>query len=104
MIIGTIALLSILFSDAGEIFLAPKVDKKLKIVIVDKDRKKEAVDLYKTTKKRVSKFEKSVNKTKKNLKKNKTRMSLTDSDAESKSLMIHSLIERKYRHTLQTNG
>ena len=54
MIIGLVTLLSILFSGGPEdIFLIPKADKKIKSVIVDKERQKQAVELFKQTGKKI---------------------------------------------------
>ena len=83
MIISLVTLLIMHFSNGpGEIFLVPDVDKKIKKIIVEKERKKEALALFRTTKKRISKYNKALNKKNKPLKKEKYRASLSDSDIE----------------------
>lgn len=83
MLIGLATLIILLFSDGpGEIFLVPDVDKKIRKVVLDDDRRKEALNLFKTTKKKISTYSKSQTKKSKSLKKDTYRASLSQSDIE----------------------
>ena len=59
MIIGTIALLTILFGGGvGEVFFVDKLEKGIKEFVLDKDRKKEILDDLKTSKAFIKEFNK----------------------------------------------
>ena len=67
MIIGTIALLTILFGGGvGEIFFVDKLEKGIKEFVLDKDRKKEILDDLKTSKAFIKDFNKERNSQMKN--------------------------------------
>lgn len=67
MIVGTIALLTILFGGGvGEIFFVDKLEKGIKEFVLDKDRKKEILDDLKTSKAFIKDFNKERNSQMKN--------------------------------------
>lgn len=81
MIISLVTALVILLSGGpDELFLIPKADKKIKTVIVDDNRKTEALELFKKTKKEIKHFNKELNNDIKRLKNDTYRASLEDGD------------------------
>ena len=83
MIIGLATLLTLLFSDGpGEVFLVPNAEKNIKAIVKDKDKKSQAVELFKSTKKEVKVFDKDFKQQNKQLKKYDYRSSLGQSGVE----------------------
>ncbi len=83
MIISLVTVLVLLLTGGpGEIFLVPKVDKKIKVVVEEKEREKEVLVLFKDTKKEIKSSNKELEKQAKQLKKDKFRDPLSLEEVE----------------------
>ena len=94
MIIGLATLLTLLFSDGpGEVFLVPNAEKNIKAIVKDKDKKGQAVKLFKATKKEVKAFDKDFKQQSKRLNKDDNRTSLGQSGVDQ--LLAETFDKRK---------
>jgi hypothetical protein len=94
MLIGLATLLILLFSGGPEeVFLIPNAEKNLKSIIADKDKKSQAVALFKTTKQEIKAFNKELKQKSKELQNNSYRGNLTEPAV--KQLLKESFEHRK---------
>ncbi len=94
MITGLVTLIIIFFSNVtGEVFLVPNAEKNIKAIVKDKDKKGQAVELFKSTKKEVKAFDKDFKQQNKRLKKDDYRNSLGQSGVEQ--LLAETFDKRK---------
>ena len=94
MITALVTLLIMHFSGGpGEVFLVPNAEKNIKAIVKDKDKKGQAVELFKSTKKEVKAFDKDFKQQNKRLKKDDYRNSLGQSGVEQ--LLAETFDKRK---------
>ena len=113
MLIGLASLLVILFSSGPEeVFLVPNAEKNLKSIIDDKEKKNQAVDLFKITKQEIKAYNKELKQKNKELKNSSYRSSLNESAVEHllkesfenrKDLQSHIIDQRLKIRELLTN-
>jgi len=94
MITALVTLLIMHFSGGpGEVFLIPNAEKNIKATVKDKDKKGQAVELFKSTKKEVKAFNKDFKQQNKRLKKDDYRNSLGQSGVDQ--LLAETFDKRK---------